>query len=300
MGNLAPKLLQLLGDEYKLQKGVKKQVEFVSKELESIRAALQKVGKVPPDQLVEQVRIWARQVREASYDMEDVLDTFLVHVEGDGKPTGDHGRLKRAMKKMGALFSKGKARHDIASIIDDIKEQLEEVAKRRDKYRIDEIVPKPEGGASIDPRLSALYTEESKLIGIDGPKEALIKMLSIGKDDTSSKMKKIVSVVGSGGLGKTTLAKAVYDQVKLHFDCCAFVPVGQNPVPKKILKDALVGLTNDEMKKNTNDRDKERYTGADLVGLEAHDLIGEIYEFLKGKRYKHMTHPVLTSYSLRP
>ncbi|CAO2142916.1 unnamed protein product [Urochloa humidicola] len=265
MGNLVPKLLQLLRDEYNLQKGVKKQVEFISTEMESIRAALHKVGKVPPDQLDEQVRIWACQVREASYDMEDVLDTFLVRVESDGNPTGDHGRLKRAMKKMGALFSKGKARHDIASIIEDIKEQLEEVAKRRDKYKIDEIVPKPEGGTSIDPRLSALYTEASKLIGIDEPMEALIKMLSIRKDDMSGKKIKIVSVVGSGGLGKTTLAKVAYDQVKLQFDCCAFVPVGQNPVLKKVLKDVLVGLTNDETKKNKNDGDKERYTGADLM-----------------------------------
>ncbi|CAN6226814.1 unnamed protein product [Urochloa humidicola] len=82
MGNLAPKLLQLLGDEYKLQKGVKKKVQFLSEELESIYTSLHKVGEVPPDQLDEQVRIWARQVREASYDMEDILDTFLVRVEG--------------------------------------------------------------------------------------------------------------------------------------------------------------------------------------------------------------------------
>ncbi|CAN6382118.1 unnamed protein product [Urochloa humidicola] len=82
MGNLAPKLLQLLGDEYKLQKGVKKKVQSLSVELESIYTYLHKVSEVPPDQLDEQVQIWAREVREASYDMEDILDTFLVRVQG--------------------------------------------------------------------------------------------------------------------------------------------------------------------------------------------------------------------------
>ena len=50
--------------------------------------------------------MWAREVREASYDMEDVLDTFLVRVDG-GEPT-DPSRLQRAMKKMGKVFSKAR------------------------------------------------------------------------------------------------------------------------------------------------------------------------------------------------
>jgi hypothetical protein len=89
IGKLAPKLLQLLQDEYNLQKGVRHQIQFLSEELESIHGALRKVAAVPPDQLDEQVKIWARQVREASYDMEDILDTFLVRVEGRPEPSGD-------------------------------------------------------------------------------------------------------------------------------------------------------------------------------------------------------------------
>ena len=76
LGSLAPKLAKLLHDEYKLQKGVKKQVESLSRELDSIYAFLHKVSDVPWDQLDEQVKLWAREVREASYDMEDVLDTL--------------------------------------------------------------------------------------------------------------------------------------------------------------------------------------------------------------------------------
>ena len=44
LGSLAPKLAKLLHDEYKLQKGVNKQVESLSRELDSIYAFLHKVS----------------------------------------------------------------------------------------------------------------------------------------------------------------------------------------------------------------------------------------------------------------
>ncbi|XP_066334283.1 disease resistance protein Pik-2-like [Miscanthus floridulus] len=74
MGSLIPKLKDLLKEEYKLQTGVKDQVRSLKLELESAHAALHKVAKVRPDQLDELVKIWAREVQEASYDMEDILD----------------------------------------------------------------------------------------------------------------------------------------------------------------------------------------------------------------------------------
>jgi len=45
MGNLAPKLLQLLQDEYNLTKELKEQVKSVSKEMKFIKAALEKLGE---------------------------------------------------------------------------------------------------------------------------------------------------------------------------------------------------------------------------------------------------------------
>ena len=87
LGTLLPKLGQLLQDEYNLQNGVKKDIEFVTRELESIRGAFRDVGEVPQEQLKEAVKIWARDVRELSYDMEDIVDTFLVRVQGSEPPS---------------------------------------------------------------------------------------------------------------------------------------------------------------------------------------------------------------------
>ncbi|KAG2559421.1 hypothetical protein PVAP13_8NG309755 [Panicum virgatum] len=77
LGTLLPKLGQLLQDEYNLQEGAKKNIEFLTRELQSIEAALCSVGELPPEQVSELVKIWAHDARELSYDMEDIVDTFL-------------------------------------------------------------------------------------------------------------------------------------------------------------------------------------------------------------------------------
>jgi Holliday junction resolvasome RuvABC ATP-dependent DNA helicase subunit len=77
---------------------------------------------------------------------------------------------------------------------------------------------------AIDPRISEIYVCAADLVGIDGPREELVNLLI----DTKKKLK-VVSIVGFGGLGKTTLAKQVYDEIGGRFDCTAFVPVSQRP-----------------------------------------------------------------------
>jgi disease resistance protein RPM1 len=57
MGNLIPKLYELLKDEYKLQTGVKERIRSLTKELEAAQAALCKVSEVPWDQLDKQVQL---------------------------------------------------------------------------------------------------------------------------------------------------------------------------------------------------------------------------------------------------
>lgn len=198
------------------------------------------------EQLDRQVKLWADEVRELSYNMEDVVDKFLVRVEGIQQPHDNTGRFKELKSKMLGLFKKGKNHHRIADAVKEIKEQLQEVAARRERNKLDGIAPNPSEAVAIDPRLRALYTEATELIGIYGKRDQdLMKLLSLEtNDDASNKGLKKVSIVGFGGLGKTTLARAVYEKIKGDFDCRAFVPVGRNPDIKKVFRDILIELGN--------------------------------------------------------
>ncbi|XBJ12461.1 hypothetical protein VPH35_016979 [Triticum aestivum] len=274
MGSLILKLGELLKEEYNLQRSVKEGVQYLERELKSMQAALCKVGDVPRDQLDEQVKLWANEVRDLSYGMEDIIDKFMVRVEGP-EPDDKQHKLKQLMKKMGDLFTKGKTRHCIGKEIKRIKAGIQEVADQRDRYRVHEIndvVANPTGATTVDPRLLALYKDRKELVGIDDSLSELTKMLSIEDGDVSKQLK-ILSVFGFGGLGKTTLAKAVYDMLKAQFDCSAFVPVGRNPSMKKLFNDILFGI------------DKQKHQDSILSSWDERQLIDELQVLLENKRY---------------
>uniref|UniRef100_A0ACD5VAF6 Uncharacterized protein n=1 Tax=Avena sativa TaxID=4498 RepID=A0ACD5VAF6_AVESA len=246
MGSLLPKLIELVKDEYKLPKIVKEGVRSLEKEMKSMHAALRKVAEVPRDQLDEQVNLWAGEVRELSFDMEDVIDKFLVRAadDDDPDPAARSNKLKQLTEKMSGLFTKGKARHQISNAIKDINKQLQEVASRHGRYTVDNIVANPAAAVTthIDPRLGALYAEVAQLVGIVGERDQeVIKLLSQG-DSMPQKKLKMVSVVGFGGLGKTTLVRAVYDKIKGDFDCTAFVPAGRSADARKVFLEILLDL----------------------------------------------------------
>lgn len=231
MGSLLPRLAELLEEEYKLHASVKEGIMPLEKEMKSMQAVLSKVAEVPLDQLDEQVKLWAGEVRELSFDMEDVIDKFLVRVDDDSESTANSNKLTQLIEKFEGLFTKGKGRHEISDVIKDINKQANE------------------------------------LVGIAGKMDQdLMKLLS---DTYMSKKKlKIVSVVGFGGLGKTTLAKTVYDKIKGDFDCRAFVHVGRNAEVKKVFMNILLDIGISK-----------------ITMLDERQLINKLQETLENKRY---------------
>ncbi|KAL6654693.1 hypothetical protein ACP70R_008158 [Stipagrostis hirtigluma subsp. patula] len=258
--SLLPKLAEILTNEYNLQKEVKGGIKFLKSELEFMQVALEKISEAPVDELDKQDKIWAKDVRELSYDIEDKIDTFMVQVKRN-EPATQNG-FKKFIEKTLRSLKQPKSRRQIATDIIDIKSRVEEVAKRRDRYRIDnKVVAKP---VTIDPRALVRYEKVAELVGIDEARDEVIKILTEG-NEVSKQQDKIVSIVGFGGLGKTTLANVVYQKLKAQFDCTAFVSVSQTPDMDKLLKDMFYQLA--------------KYSTKGI------NVIDELRQFLHKKRY---------------
>uniref|UniRef100_A0A0E0BSJ4 Uncharacterized protein n=1 Tax=Oryza glumipatula TaxID=40148 RepID=A0A0E0BSJ4_9ORYZ len=234
MGVMAPlltKLAMLLGDKYKKLKGMRKNIEFLSHELTEMNAVLEKLADM--EKLDGQQKLWRNDIREMVYDIEDCIDVFMHHL-GDGN--NKDGLLRKTARKLRNL----RARYQIADKIQELKARVMQVAERRDRYAnlgvSTSSIPKV---VEVDPRLPALYEDAKNLVGIDGPCMEITQWLMDEGENGSVQQLKVLSVVGFGGIGKTTLAKQVYNLLKKRFNFTSFVSVSQNPDMVKLLRNLL-------------------------------------------------------------
>ncbi|KAI4983396.1 hypothetical protein ZWY2020_023888 [Hordeum vulgare] len=229
------KLATLLGDEYTHFKGLRKEIKSLSGELAAMEAFLLKMSEEEDPDV--QDKVWMNEVRELSYDMEDVIDDFMQSVgDKDEKKDGFLARMKNSLGKM-------KARHRIGNEIQDLKKQIIEVGERSARYRSREGFSNT-ANASIDPRALAIFEHASKLVGIDEPKAEIIKLLTEEnfRAPVKQQQPKIITIVGPGGMGKTTIANQVYQELKGQFMCQAFISVSRNPDMMNILRTILSQL----------------------------------------------------------
>ncbi|XP_028105898.1 disease resistance protein RPM1-like, partial [Camellia sinensis] len=197
-----------------------------------------------------ELQTWVKQVRDVARDIEDVLDEFMLRF------ARHHQRgICGSIYKIHYQIKNMKARYQIPYEIQDIKSRVVEIAERRKRY--DHKLCTSEQGSSsnttnmainggcYDRRGDAPLLEEADLVGIDKPKQQLLDWVIDGDSPL-----KVISVLGMGGLGKTTLVKKVYEdtEVKRHFQNHAWITVSQPFNIKEILKD-LIQLLFDELKR---------------------------------------------------
>ncbi|TVU48828.1 hypothetical protein EJB05_00107, partial [Eragrostis curvula] len=266
MGSLLRKLGDLLTDKYRLLKGAKGQIMFLKAELEHMHAFLKKISDT--DEPDEQDKCWAKEVRELSYDIEDSINEFMLHVEckSSSKPRGFMRFINRSMN----LLTTMDTRHEVAKELECLKRRVMEVSERRMRYKVDGAVSKP-NNTGIDLRLLALYAESADLVGIEGPRDDIIQLMD-DKGVPASELK-VLSIVGFGGLGKTTLANEIYRKLNRQFQCHAFVSVSQKPNIRKIFISILSQVDSLLAREHT------------MESWDDNEFISALRKFLFDKRY---------------
>ncbi|XP_060669472.1 putative disease resistance RPP13-like protein 1 [Ziziphus jujuba] len=167
---------------------------------------------------------WLSELEDASYDADDLLDKIATHalkskVEGAGSTKTKTSKLLSSALSIGArrLYNTR-----------DMKNKLEEIFKSKK--------PRPRSQTTS-------LVEESEVFGRDGVKNAIINLFLV--KDEGGKEVYVIPIVGMGGIGKTTLAKLVYndDKVKNHFTLKAWVYVYEEFDICKVTKSILTAIT---------------------------------------------------------
>ncbi|XXG76668.1 hypothetical protein AAC387_Pa08g0972 [Persea americana] len=124
-------------------------------------------------------------------------------------------------------------KRQIASELKAVKSEIQEISKRYKRYDLRERgstsnTNDDDGGGGENwqcLRQQVRLIPEVEIVGIEEHKKFLIKRLT-ESDQVPERV--VLSVVGMGGLGKTTLVTKVYShpKVKNHFDCHAWITVG--------------------------------------------------------------------------
>uniref|UniRef100_A0A0E0M585 Uncharacterized protein n=1 Tax=Oryza punctata TaxID=4537 RepID=A0A0E0M585_ORYPU len=244
VGPLLSKLNTLLADEYVRLRGVRREIRSLKSELSNMKAALHKYASLEDPDI--QLKAWIAELRELAYDIEDCIDKFTHQLGGNDEQHRTNNGIKDFFRKTAQRLKSLGSRHKIADEIKELKARVILLRDQKNSYKIDDTFCSSSNNnkTSIDPRLTALFAEENHLVGIEGPRDELVNWLDA--ESRSMKHRKVLSIVGFGGLGKTTLANEVYRRVKVHFDCNAFISVSQKPDMKKIFKDIIYRMSSED------------------------------------------------------
>ncbi|XP_075643866.1 putative disease resistance protein RGA1 [Castanea sativa] len=217
----------------------------VEAELENIKNTVSTIQAVLRDAAEQQthshqVKDWLEKLKDAVYEADDLLGEFYTEANTEALRQG--GMSENIAKKVRGFFSTSNPlvfRQEMSGKINAMKQKLNAIAEDRKLFHLKEYHAEPH--VSMDREETHSFVLDEKVIGREDDKEAIIKLLLEPNDEENVS---IISIVGIGGLGKTTLAQFVYNDknIKEHFELKMWICIS-NVFDVKMIIQKIISAT---------------------------------------------------------
>uniref|UniRef100_A0A7N2LBL1 CC-NBS-LRR protein n=1 Tax=Quercus lobata TaxID=97700 RepID=A0A7N2LBL1_QUELO len=213
----------------------------------------------------EVIKEWLKRLKDAMCDADDLLDDISTEALRREAMSRD----KKA-KEVRIFFSKSnqlayglRMGHKVKAM----KERFDEIAADRNKFGLEKRSEESQVPFKARKQTYSSVNAEA-VIGREDNKKAIIRSLLNYANAKENVL--VLPIVGIGGLGKTTVAKLVFndEQIKNHFELKLWVCVSDNFDEKIIVEKIMECVTNEKPK-----------------DLEMNTLVNNLQKEINGKRY---------------
>lgn len=186
-----------------------------------------------------------RQMKDAIYEAEDMLDEFdylLLKAKVEGRSKVRH---RPSSSSLTSAKFKSKLRNTIKRLdrVNACAERFLQVTRLETSAAIQQ------PGVMLS-RATTSFLLENEVFGRDEERDEIIELLLESGDEHSF----VLPIVGGGGVGKTTLAQLVYNDIRVveHFELRMWVCVSDSFNEIRLTREILASVSNDAIGEATN------------------------------------------------